>query len=168
MTTPTAFLVDLNQSLTPHVGVAVDGSGVPTMVTVDGSGNPVTTPVGGSGSSPSSATPQAAAGTGSAGTATPYARGDHAHPISGNVPTAVATGHTFANGDNGELVLATSTPNYVLNTGLMPGWGVPVKGAFTLTGSAAVTDLRNTTGTPWCCIEQTAADGSTYDLVGTK
>lgn len=84
------------------------------------------------------------------------------------VPGAQATGHVFANTDNTANVLASGTPNYVLNTGLMPGWGVSIKGAFTLSGSATTTDLRSTTGVAICSLMQTAADGSAYDLVGTK
>lgn len=50
MTAPNAFLVDLNSTTTPKIGVSVDPStGVPTFLTVDGSGNQVTTSFGGGG-----------------------------------------------------------------------------------------------------------------------
>jgi len=50
MTAPNAFLVDLNSTTTPHIGVVVDpSSGVPTFLTVDGSGNQVVTSFGGGG-----------------------------------------------------------------------------------------------------------------------
>lgn len=132
---------------------------------------------GGGGASPSTTISPAASGTGAVGTGTTYARNDHVHPVGGGVPTTVATGHTFANADNGESAVASGTPAWSLSTGLMAGWGISVKGAFTLTAGAGllsigagVTDLRTTTGTAWCCIQQTdtAGTGLTYDLVGTK
>jgi hypothetical protein len=91
--------------------------------------------------------------------------------ISGmGVPTSQTTGHTFSNSDNGEHIIASGTPAYVLNSGLANGWGVSIKGAFTLSGTATVTDLRTTTGTAMCSLVQTdtAGTGLTYDLVGTK
>jgi hypothetical protein len=86
------------------------------------------------------------------------------------VPTAQAGGHTFSNADNGQHVIASGTPAYVLNSGLVNGWGVSIKGAFSLSGTATVTDLRTTTGTAMCSLVQTdtAGTGLTYDLVGTK
>lgn len=91
--------------------------------------------------------------------------------ISGlGIPTAMSTGHSFVNADNGNHVIASSNPNYVLNTGLVPGWGVSVRGAFTYTGTATVTDIRTTTGNALAFFMQTSTDGSgsTYDLGGTK
>lgn len=90
------------------------------------------------------------------------------------VPVAFATGHTFANADDTAHVIATGTPAYTLPSGLAPGWGVSIKGAFTLTGGltigAGVTDLRSTTGTAFCSIVQsdTTGAGATYDIEGTK
>ncbi len=49
MTAPNAFLVDLNQSLTPHVGMSVDTAGAATLHTQDSSGNPVTLVIGSGG-----------------------------------------------------------------------------------------------------------------------
>lgn len=49
MTAPNAFLVDLNSTITPRVGIAVDSSGAGTLVTVDNSGNQVLTPIAGGG-----------------------------------------------------------------------------------------------------------------------
>lgn len=52
MTAPTAFLVDANSTITPHVAIAVNAStGAPSFLTVDAAGNPVTTSIGGGGGS---------------------------------------------------------------------------------------------------------------------
>lgn len=45
----TAFLVDQNSTITPHVNVTVDSAGAPTFNTVNSSGTPVATVVGGGG-----------------------------------------------------------------------------------------------------------------------
>lgn len=84
------------------------------------------------------------------------------------VPEPLSAGHVLASSDNGDNLILTGTPALTVNTGLPAGFGCGIKGAFTTTGTATVTDLRATTGTAWCCLAQTAADGSAYDLVGTK
>lgn len=170
MTAPNAFLVDSNSTPIPRIGVAVDStSGAPSLVTYDSGGNQVVTPAGGSGSAPASAISPAAAGTGAVGSAVTYARQDHTHPVSGGVPVPVSGATTLANlAHNGNDLICTGTPALTVNTGLMAGFGCGIKGTFTTTGTATVTDLRATTGTAWCSLVQTAADGSTYDLVGTK
>lgn len=86
MTAPTAFAVDQNSTITPHVGFSADPvSGAPTIITVDNTGAQVLTPVGTGGGTPASTVSPKAAGAGATGTALPYARQDHAHPVNDGI-----------------------------------------------------------------------------------
>lgn len=68
---------------------------------------------------------------------------------------------------NGKTIVCAGTPNLVVNTGLASNFGVAIKGAFTHSGTATVTEVRESGfDSPWCALMETGAD--TYDLVGTK
>lgn len=87
-------------------------------------------------------------------------------------PIARATGYTFIAQDDTLTVIASGTPAYTIPTGLPAGWGIPIIGAFTLSGGltfgSGITDDRATTGVAACSMVQTAADGSAYVCIGTK
>jgi hypothetical protein len=89
MTAPNAFLVDQNSTITPKIGISVDAtSGAPTILTADNTGAQVATLVGaGGGGTPASTVSPKAVGSGAVGSATTYARQDHAHPV--NTPADV-------------------------------------------------------------------------------
>lgn len=85
-------------------------------------------------------------------------------------PVAISIATTLVDTHNGENLVCTGTPQLTLNLGRVAGFGCSIKNAFTTAGTAAITDLRTTTGTAMCCLVQsdTTGAGGTYDLVGTK
>lgn len=92
--------------------------------------------------------------------------------VNAGTPLLISTGTTLNDGHDGVNLILSSTPALNLPTGRILGFGLGLKGTFTLAGGltigGGVTDLRATTGVAWASLVQTAVDGSTYDLLGTK
>jgi hypothetical protein len=175
MTAPNAFLVDLNSTITPNVGVSVDTSGAPTMLTQDSSGNQVSTPVGGGGGggTPASSISPKAAGTGAVGSALAYARQDHAHPVNDGVDiglinstqkTQIAAGATTALLNAAKTALKDPAGGADVNLGVSTFNGLTDKTSAdivgTNTGVAAALATKITVPTAWAA----SAGGGTPTL----
>ncbi len=89
-------------------------------------------------------------------------------------PITVSASLTLTSAHNDVGLLLATTQTITLNDGLGAGFGLPIKGPCTFTGTAVVNDLRRSTGLTaanlWSFLIKTGNNGThdTYDWTGDK